>query len=55
MATSEDLTKLTSQLTSIETHAKAVLSWVAEARKTIAALAAEATSTPPTGGFTGGY
>jgi hypothetical protein len=47
VATNDDLKK---QLASIETHAKAVLSWVAEARKTIAALDAA----PSAHGFNGG-
>lgn len=54
MASSGDLATLASQITAIETHAKATLSWVAEARKTLAVLTTDITSTPHVGGFHGG-
>lgn len=54
MASSDDVAALAKQITAIETHAKATLSWVAEARKTLAALTTDTTSTPHAGGFHGG-
>jgi hypothetical protein len=54
VASSDDLAALAKQLTAIETHAKATLSWVAEARKTMTALVADTKLTPPPRGFTGG-
>lgn len=55
MATDAELAALTAQLTSIETHAKALLSWTAQVRKTLTALTADIAAQRPSGGYHGGY